>query len=158
MLTLRTKLKNSDYYDIKKMLTGGGFFSEDEQKIALELVDETLNKPETSTYEFILAELDNKLLAYVCFGKIPCTVSSYDLYWIVVDEELRGSGIGSKLLLEAENKVKEAAGLNIYIETSSRELYSKTRAFYLKNNYEVATILKNFYSKGDDKYVFVKTI
>lgn len=158
MLTLRTKLKNSDYYDIKKMLTGGGFFSEEEQNVALELVDETLTKPETSTYEFILAELDNKLLGYVCYGKIPCSVSSYDLYWIVVNEELRGSGVGTKLLIETELAVKKSSGLNIYIETSSRELYSKTRAFYLKNNYEIATILKNFYSKGDDKYIFVKTV
>lgn len=158
MVTLRTELKNSDYYDIKRILLGGGFFSEEEQAIALELVDETLHKPETSTYKFILADMDNKLVGYSCYGKIPCTETSYDLYWIVVDQELRGSGLGTKLLEETESKIKDLNGLNIYIETSSRDVYKRTRSFYLKNDYEIATIFKDFYSKGDDKFVFVKSV
>ena len=47
--------------------------------------DERLEKGAASGYEFVIAEDDSSMVGYACFGEIPCTVGSYDLYWIVVD-------------------------------------------------------------------------
>ena len=50
-------------------------------------------------------------------------------------------------------------GLNgklILIETSGKEHYSGERKFYEKNGYDVQTVIKDFYRKDDDLYVYRK--
>ena len=98
------------------------------------------------------------MIGYACFGPIPGTKESYDLYWIAVENEVRGSGLGKEILGKAEQGISELGGKRIYVETSSREQYEPTQAFYSKCGYEMEAVLKDFYSPGDDKIIYVKVI
>ena len=157
-LTFRTILRFMDIESVTDIVRSTGFFREDEILIARELIEEAFYKGKESGYEFIFAEMDGKVVAYSCYGLIPCTLKSYDLYWIATHSEFQGMGIGRKVLEETEKAVKEHGGKTIYVETSSKEQYISTRVFYEKNDYNLKARFENFYDIGDDKCVYCKVV
>lgn len=154
----RTEVKTSDVEIVKEIVTTTGFFHPEEIDIAIELVEERLAKGAASGYEFIFLEYEGKTVAYSCYGLIPLTKSSYDLYWIATHAEYRGKGLGKILLRETENNIINRGGTNIYAETSSRVLYEPTRQFYLHNGYDLKAQFEDYYDEGDDLVYFVKRI
>jgi aminoglycoside 6'-N-acetyltransferase I len=80
----------------------------------------------------------------------------YDLYWIVTNPNHGKKGIGKKLLEHAESFVNENNGRWLLAETSSKDSYSATRNFYMRNNYSIISEINDFYSKGDGMIVFGK--
>lgn len=157
-LALRAGALAADLASVPRLVRATGFFSPEEEAIALELVEERLAKGPASGYEFLFAERGTDALGYACFGRIPLTQASFDLYWIVVHPEAQGSGIGRLLLSEAEQAVAASGGAALYAETSSRAQYAPTRAFYQRTGYAVAGEFPDFYAPGDGKVVFVKRL
>lgn len=155
-LTIRTTPVPEDIQSIREIVESAGFFRADEIKIAMELVVERLVKGKSSGYEFLFACQNSKPVAYSCYGLIPCTIKSYDLYWIAAHNNYRGKGIGSYLLRLTEQEIANIGGCGIYAETSSRMQYLSTRIFYEKNNYQLKACFENFYDDSDDKMVYVK--
>jgi len=153
----KTVLK-TDEKNVRDIVESTGFFNPEEVEIAVELVTERLQKGTASGYHFIFAEITGQTIGYACFGPIPATQSSYDLYWIAVHNDYRGTGIGKQLLTLSEKTIAEMGGKRIYIETSGREQYRPTRAFYLACNYTKAAVLNEFYAPGDAKYIYVKSL
>ncbi len=147
-----------DAQNVRDIVNSTGFFSQDEINIAVELVIERLQKGLESGYYFRFAEIDGQTIGYSCFGPIPATRYSYDLYWIAVHDNWRGKGIGRQILEASEQAIKNLGGQRIYIETSGREQYQPTRAFYLSCNYTEEAHLEDFYAPGDAKYFYVKTL
>lgn len=99
-----------------------------------------------------------EIVGYTCYGPVPGTQSSFDLYWIVVRQDRRGGGIGRALLAQTEEAVASLGGSRLYAETSSRELYDPTRRFYRSAGFRQEAFLENFYAPGDGKIIFVKEI
>ena len=140
------------------MVGATGFFRPDELEIAVSLAVEHLEQGEKSGYSFIFAERNSHVVGFVCYGPIPCTVSSYDLYWIVVRPEHQGTGVGHALLRECEEEILRRGGTRIYVETSSRAQYEPTRRFYLSSRYLQAAVFDDFYAPGDGKVVYLKVL
>jgi D-alanine-D-alanine ligase len=157
-LNLRTEPRPDDVAAVRELVRGTGFFSADEIAIAAELVAERLARGPESGYEFLLAERDGALVGYSCYGLIPCSTVSWDLYWIAVAAAAQGDGLGRRLLALTEERVRQAGGLALYAETSGRAQYQPTRAFYRRCGYQVAAVFEDFYATGDAKYVFVKRL
>ncbi|MBN2172635.1 MAG: GNAT family N-acetyltransferase [Bacteroidales bacterium] len=155
-LNIRTEPVKKDSQAIRKMVADTGFFRTDEIEIAVELVDERLEKSLESGYLFFLAETDNILVGYTCYGLIPCSLLSWDLYWIVTRREYQGKGIGATLLKLTEEDIKNRGGKNVVIETSSKDLYKSTQQFYYSNGYTLKGRYEDFYDYGDDKLVYIK--
>lgn len=155
---LRTNILKQDVENVTEILSSTNFFRKDEIDVAIELVEETISKGKEAGYEFVFAEIDNKTVAYTCFGSIPCSVVSFDLYWIATHQDYRGKGIGKIILQKTEEIVKILGGRSIYIETSSKPLYESTRQFYLSNNYNLEALFEDFYDIGDGKCVYVKKL
>jgi ribosomal protein S18 acetylase RimI-like enzyme len=155
---LRYKLQKSDHDQIKEVLESSGFFYDFEVETAIELVDIGIDNPNQKDYFFILSEKDDKVNGWCCFGKTPCTVDSYDLYWIAVHENSRGDGVGRKLMSSAEEMIKEQGGKKVWVETSARELYLPTRLFYTGIGYSLESELKDFYADGDNKVTYLKIV
>jgi ribosomal protein S18 acetylase RimI-like enzyme len=147
-----------DIKTVAEIVRSTGFFREDEISVAVELIEERLAKGLESGYEFLFAEHNGETVAYSCFGLIPCTLKSYDLYWIASHHDFRGMGIGRFLLSITEQEIKRAGGNGIYVETSSKEQYMPTRVFYEKNNYQLKARFEDFYDTNDDKLVYVKYV
>jgi ribosomal protein S18 acetylase RimI-like enzyme len=155
-IMFRREVKPEDAERVEAIVRSSGFFREDEIAVAVELVEERLVKGAESGYAFIFAENGGITAAYSCFGLIPCTLHSYDLYWIATHRDQMNRGIGRRLLIETESEIRKLGGETIYVETSSRDLYAPTRAFYLKNGYIEKARFEDFYDRGDDKVVYVK--
>jgi acetoin utilization deacetylase AcuC-like enzyme/ribosomal protein S18 acetylase RimI-like enzyme len=157
-LSFRRQVTREDVERIGNMVAITGFFSPDEVGVARELVEDRLTKGDASGYFFLLAEHYGRLIGYSCFGPIPCTRSSFDLYWIAVHPEFQGRGLGRRLIRETEKKIREQGGERIYIDTSERAQYAATRAFYERCGYRVESILSDFYAPGDGKVLYCKKL
>lgn len=148
----------SDVEAVRSLVTATSFFRPDEIGVAAELVEERLAKGPASGYYFWFADIDGQLAGYVCFGPTPCTIGSYDLYWIVVDRDRQGRGLGLDLMARAERTTRNMGGRRMYVETSGKELYKPTRSFYLKAGYFQVADLPDFYDTNDAKIIFQKNL
>jgi ribosomal protein S18 acetylase RimI-like enzyme len=157
-IVYREDLIPGDREAVGRLVRTTGFFSGEEVAIAEELVDERMAKGEASGYFFLFAEEGNRLLGYTCFGPIPGSVHSYDLYWIAVDPCAQGRGLGKKLMAESERIMAERGAQRIYADTSSRPQYEPTRVFYRSCGYTQEALLVDFYAPGDGKVIFVKSL
>ncbi|MEZ4387871.1 MAG: GNAT family N-acetyltransferase [Candidatus Krumholzibacteriia bacterium] len=157
-LPLRDTVKAEDAEAIRRLTAATEFFRPDEVEIAAELASERLARGLESGYHFLFAEGRKGLLGYSCFGPIPCSTVSWDLYWIAVDPEVQGLGLGHYLLQATEAKVRAEGGRALYAETSGRSLYRPTRWFYRREAYEEAAVLADFYAEDDPKVIFVKKL
>lgn len=154
----REEARPEDGQAIGRLVRATGFFSEEEAEIAVELVEERLARGDASGYFFLFAEEADRLLGYACFGPIPGSVHSFDLYWIAVDPGEQGRGIG-RMLMAASERIMAGHGASlIYADTSSRPQYEPTRAFYLACGYREEAFLADFYAPGDGKVIFVKPL
>ncbi len=157
-ITLRTDITESDMARVRRLVEITGFFHQYEIDIAVELVDEYLKKREASGYHFIMADYYGRLAGYVCYGPIPCTESSFDLYWIAVHPNFQERGLGRQLMNESEKRIRRMGGTRIYVDTSSRDQYASTRAFYESCGYTVEAIQEDFYAAGDGRLIFCKNL
>jgi GNAT superfamily N-acetyltransferase len=157
-LTFRCDVLPEDRENVRRLVDSTGVFSPVEIDVAVELVDDRLECGEQSDYHFVFAEHEGHAVGYTCYGRIPLTAASFDLYWIAVDKSLHGLKIGRALLEKSEELVREAGGGKVYIETSNRHHYAPTRGFYLRCGYRQAALLEDFYAAGDDKVIYVKNL
>jgi GNAT superfamily N-acetyltransferase len=154
--TLRFEPLAEDVEAVEKIIHSSGFFQDHEIPVALELVEEAIEKGLESGYFFVFAMDGERTISYACYGTIACTKNSYDLYWIATHDDYRGKGVGSLILKETERKIKSMGGRVIYIETSSKPLYIPTQGFYEKHGYFKEAVLKDFYDVADDKIIYSK--
>jgi D-alanine-D-alanine ligase len=132
-------------------------FRDDEIPVALEVFDEAVREGGSQSYTALGADVDGRLVGWICWGPTPCTLGTYDLYWMAVDPALQGGGIGSALLGEMELRLAGLARL-VIIETTGRPDYAPTRAFYQARGYAPVSTIPDFYAPGDDQVVFVKKV
>lgn len=156
--TFRTDVHQDDMIHVHDIIESTGFFHSYEIAVAVELVEERLKKGIESGYYFIFAETGGKTVGYTCCGNIPCTLHSFDLYWIAVHNDYRSHGLGKILMDKTEEAIKKMGGKGIFIETSSREKYIPTQKFYDKCNCELVARINDFYDTGDDKLIYKKTV
>ncbi|MFA7418840.1 MAG: GNAT family N-acetyltransferase [Melioribacteraceae bacterium] len=150
------KLQAEDRQQLVEMIDGTENFNSEEKSVAVELIDEAIEKPNHEYYNVYVFENEGKVLGYHCVGKRALTDGVFDLFWIVVGPNAQNLGVGKKLLEHSENFVKENNGRWILAETSSKDSYTATRNFYLRNNYSIVSQIKDFYSVGDNLIVFGK--
>jgi ribosomal protein S18 acetylase RimI-like enzyme len=157
-ITFRYETTVQDPDHVRRLVDSTGVFTVAEIDVAVELVQERLAKGDSSGYYFVFAERDRHTIGYACYGPIACTVGSYDLYWIAVQRDCQGIGLGRILLAEAERLIQEQRGRHIYIETSNRVQYAPTRSFYLRCGYCEVALFEDFYAPGDDKVVYLRRL
>jgi len=148
----------SDAQSVSTIVRSSGFFSSREVDVAVELVRERETKGLSSGYCFLFAEMGGEVAGYTCFGPIPCTAESFDIYWVAVSASLRRLGLGRDLLQKTENKIRGMGGRRVYVETSSRPQYAPTHAFYRRCGYHEAALLEDFYAPHDHKIIFLKVL
>jgi len=87
------------------------------------------------------------------------TESSFDLYWIVVDSQEQGKGVGTALLRQMEEAIlRKFPRARIRVETAGKGEYDYQRRFYLSRQFQEAGRIPDFYSPGDDLVIFWKEL
>lgn len=131
-----------------------GLFRADEVLVALEVFDAAAAGD--PSYTALVAEADGQAGGWICWGATPCTIGTWDMYWLAVDPARHGAGIGSRLVAEMERRLAGIARL-IVVETAGRPEYAGTRAFYEARGYRRVATVPEFYAPGDDQVVYVKS-
>jgi ribosomal protein S18 acetylase RimI-like enzyme len=141
---------------IHAILLATGVFTPAEVECADELVAEAVLQPDKGDYLVHVLEADGDVQGYVCYGATPLTDGTYDLYWIAVDPARHGRGHGRALIDFVEQQLRRDGGRLLLIETSSKDDYGATQAFYLRCGYRELARIPAFYRPGDDKLVYGK--
>jgi ribosomal protein S18 acetylase RimI-like enzyme len=147
---------DDDRDDVMRIVQESAEFSRLDCEIAAEVIDDYLDDPVEAGYFVTVAETDDGVAGYVAYGLTPLTVGTWDIYWIAVDPQMKGQGIGTRLLQDAEKEITGAGGYLILIETSGKTEYNNTRGFYEARGYSVASTILDFYAPGDDLVTFEK--
>jgi len=100
-----------------------------------------------------------KITGFLIYGPTPMTESSFDLYWIVVDSQEQGKGVGTALLRQMEEAIlRKFPRARIRVETAGKGEYDYQRRFYLSRQFQEAGRIPDFYSPGDDLVIFWKEL
>lgn len=155
------KIHRAEHYHrdaIKRILIDTNVFNNVEINCALELFD-LATIPEIPSTDYIIYCIfgnSNDPLGYICYGPTPLTDGTYDIYWIAVKPKYQGNGIGKSLLHFVESEIWNKGGRLIIVETSSEDMYSSTRQFYLKNHYTLEYMMHDFYATGNHRCIYTK--
>jgi ribosomal protein S18 acetylase RimI-like enzyme len=133
-----------------------GAFSAEEVATVGELLETYLNRPDHGGYSFLVYREEARILSFACYGPVPLTQGTYDLYWIAVDPDVKGRGFGRALLARVEAEVRAQGGRMLIVETSGRPDYEATRYFYERDGYTRAATLEDYYAPGDDLVIYRK--
>ena len=134
------------------------FFRPVEEEIAQEVLDDAAAPDGDPSYQSYVIEAHGRAAGWVCFGATPCTLGTFDIYWIAVDPDVQHGGLGSALLTFAEQQIAAQDGRLMIIETSGSEMYRPTQRFYEKNGYRLAACVDDFYAPDDPKLIFTKAV
>ena len=151
-------LENRDSAAVREILIACGVFSDEEVRVAIELLEQGVAEGLAGNYPLFTAELDGVLRGYVCIGRVPFTRGTWHLYWIAVHPAVQALGIGRALQAHAEDFIRSLGGERLALETSSRTDYERTRRFYLRAGYAQVGCIRDFYTPGDDCLMFCKVL
>jgi ribosomal protein S18 acetylase RimI-like enzyme len=155
-LSLRN-LKKTDRHHLLDLIKRTNNFTAEDKRIAIELIDECIKDENNNDYSVVCAESENKVCGFICFGAASLCIGTYDIYYIAVDPDVSGKGIGRQLINHVELLLKDIARM-ILIETSSSDSYEIARKFYLKLGYKEIERLKDYYKEGEDRVIYQKLI
>lgn len=151
--------QKSDGPSILRITTMAGVFNPNEISCVEELWNDYRKYKEKSGYNFLVyRDDDGSVLGFTCYGPHALTLGTYDLYWIAVDPEERGRGIGRALLSHVEQEIQSRGGRMILIETSDTQSYTNARHFYERNGYRLEALIHDFYAPGDSLVFFSKSL
>jgi len=155
-MELRRILRREDLPGIEKMLRDVQVFNEDEIICGVELAQQTLAGEEG--YHWVLAVEDGALVGLICYGTVPLTQGTWDLYWILRSPGAVSRGVAKALLEACEEDLRNHGGRLLVLNTSGTPAYQPARDFYLRNGFELSARLKEYYRPGDDLCIFTKQI
>jgi ribosomal protein S18 acetylase RimI-like enzyme len=152
-------LMEKDRARLLSMLIKTRAFTSAEIDVAMELIDIVLKDGSQEDYEIdCMADDQDQVIGYICYGSAPMTQGTFDLYWIAVDPDSQEKGVGSRLLSFLEKRVKAERGRMILADTSTVPQYEKTRKFYLKNGFEEVAVIRDYYYPGNDRVTFCRRL
>lgn len=152
-------LVSKDKERLRRMVIETGVFTGEEVGVAMELIDIVIGNEDQKDYRIICSVDDqDQPLGYICYGPVPMTQGTFDLYWIVIDPEIQGQKIGSELLDYLEKEVRRLKGRMILADTSSIPSYEKAQMFYLRKGFQEAARVADYYWEGNDRITYCKRI
>jgi ribosomal protein S18 acetylase RimI-like enzyme len=148
-------LTAADRASVERITRSVALFREDEIPVALEVFDAAVAG--SADYAALGAELDGRLAGWIAWGPTPCTLGTFDLYWLAVDPTVHRAGAGRALVRDMERRLAGHARL-IVVETAGRPDYAGTRAFYQALGYRRVAAVPDFYAPDDDQVIFAKSL
>lgn len=151
-------LRNEDVAPLVELVRSTGAFRPGEVDVARELMDEALQRGESSGYLFVLAGPPGRPLGYACYGPTPCTEATFDLYWIAVSPGEQGQGLATLLLGRVERELEQRSGRLLVVETEEAQAYEPARSFYRARGFREVARVPDFYRPGCAKLIYTKPV
>ncbi len=103
------------------------------------------------------AEHDGRLAGWICWGPTPCTLGTFDLYWMAVDPAHHGRGHRHRSACAPWSSASRARARLIVVETAGRAgLRPDPRLLRGAAGTAAVSRIPDFYAPGDDQVVYVK--
>jgi len=134
----RTIIRKAQFTDIKAVI------EIEQESISSWTFDQFLNELNYEFSLFLVAEHEGLIAGYVIVWKVADEIQ---LNNIAVRKNLRGQGIGSKLLLEAAKSDSSQIYSSIILEVRSRN--NEAINFYIDNGFTKTGVRKNYYNDDD---------
>lgn len=150
------RVEPADRAPIRAIVAATGVFTDEEVHVADELVADAIARPDESGYHALVLAEGSEVRGYACFGPVPLTEGTFDLYWIAVDPRAHARGHGRALLTAVEDTLRARGARLLLIEAAGRADNEPTLAFYRRCAYAELARIRDFYRPGDDKVVFGK--
>jgi ribosomal protein S18 acetylase RimI-like enzyme len=88
----------------------------------------------------------------------PVTSGTWNLLMLWIKEEKRKQGYGSALVTQVEKSLVDRRGRLLIVETSGLPEFESARIFYSKVGFTQEARIKDFFTIGDDKLIYTKSI
>ena len=157
-MTSVRKTTRSDAPAILRLAAAEPLFSREDREVVEELLFDYLEDPDPGDYRFLTAVHDGRVAGFACYGPTPLTRGTYDLYWICVGRSHRRRGTGRALLQAVIRGLRRSGGRLLSVETSGRQDFAPTRAFYERAGLAATARVPGFYAPGDDLVIFTYTV
>jgi ribosomal protein S18 acetylase RimI-like enzyme len=122
------KARLADTAAVMDIIRRTKFFRHVEEQIAEEVLDDAAGGADNS-YQSYVIEAQGRVAGWVGFGETPCTLGTFDIYWLAVDPELQRAHLGSALLTFAERQIAAQHGRLMIIETSAPRCTARRSVF-----------------------------
>lgn len=86
------------------------------------------------------------------------TQDTWNILALAVSPAHQGKGAGAQLTQQMEVQIKDQEGRIVIVDTSGTEAFAKTRHFYENAGYTEEARIRDFWSKGDDKVTYWKSL
>ena len=136
----------------------GLFTPEELQTLRIQL-EKTLSGT-TERDEFWLADFDDHgraLGVAYCVAEMM-TDRVWNLLFLGVRRDELRKGVGSALLQQVEQRLRESSQRMLIIETTGGEEFESARSLYRKHGYREQATLADFYAEGAHKIVLTKKL
>lgn len=110
-----------------------------------------------SEHRWIVADQDN-IVGAAYYAPEMMSDGVWNLYFIGLNPDHQGKGLGSKILAHVESDVGRQRARLLLIETSGVDSFDRTRAFYRNNGYNEEARIRDYYGSGNDKVIFRKAL
>lgn len=157
MITIRPILPE-DATPIMQIAAAEPLFTAEEVDCVEELLRDYFGRPDHNGYFFLTAQFDGKVAGFACYGPKALTSGTYDLYWIAVGRDFARRGVGRALMAHVEAAVRQLSGRLILVDTSGKQAYTATRAFYESLGYSRVATIPEFYAPGDDLVIYLRRV
>jgi len=153
------KSKPEEFDALVRLATDTGMF----KKLEVKVLGELLRDWHTSLAKeghicCTLKESDGTPVGFVYHAPAVMTKGTWHLYWLVVDKNAQGRGLGKRMVRYAEADARKRGGHHLLAETSGTARYASTRTFYDKVGYSVEARVRDFYAPGDDQVIYRKDL
>lgn len=146
--------KPEDIFGLKEVLDSTGIFP---SEMLPEMVSSFFDDL-ASTDQWLTCEHDGKVVGF-CYASLEqMTENTWNMLAIAVHASVQGGGCGSAIVGALENALRSRGGRLLIVDTSGKDEFAQTRAFYRKNGYAEEARIRDFWSAGDDKIVFWKRL
>jgi len=150
--------KPEDTATLKALAEGTGVFLPTDIQALQEVLDDYHAENHREGHRSVTYEHNGQVSGFAYYAPAAMTDRTWYLWWIAVNKKIQARGIGKKMLTHVEDAIRAENGRLLMLETSSLPTYEPTRKFYLKNGYNVAAVLKDYYADAHDMIVFSKRL
>lgn len=107
---------------------------------------------------WLTGELAGAVVAFCYAAPEPLTEGTWNMLALAVHPSRQGAGCGGAVVASLEATLKRAGHRVMIAETSGKDEFARTRAFYRRQGYVEEARIRDFWARGDDKVVFWKSL
>lgn len=112
-----------------------------------------LTKEHSETW--VWKDADERFVGYISIIDMP-KENIIEILNLGVDPKLQGKGIGRQMMRFAEKNAAELGREKVILVTNVKNLQAV--GFYKKSGYKIVKEVPNYYSDGETRYIFEKTL